>query len=669
MNKFKTKIIATVIFAMLSSNTYAVSTTEEYSFDYAQIKDFVRQDGNKFILEGQEFRISGTNNYYMHYGSKQMILSVLDDAQKLGINVIRVWGFMDGLHHNHTMQFKPGDYNVPDGNKSALEKLDFTVAEAKKRGIRLVIALTNNWEDFGGIPQYVKWFNAKEHDDFYTDKKIRLCYKNYVTHIIEHVNQYTNIKNSDEPTIMTWELANEPRAASDKSGKKLLKWADEMSTYIRKLAPKQLIALGSEGFFARKNNPDWTYNGNDGVDWDNIIRLPNISYGTLHLYPKTWSKDNAEQWGTQWIKEHARVAKEADKPVVLEEYGIGKDESINREFVYRKWTKTAYDEGLNGTMFWILTSKDPSNANGLYPDYDGFRVLNNQSELTDILKNHSKDMRNIKHINENESYIAFPKNNSKQKGEKILLKVYPFVNGDSAVKSITANVNGNNQIISFTEPDSDGYYTAYVDFNSGLVYGENNLTFNTEFTKGNNVKRDLKFELEKPVTGYKNIAEFNFSEGISDFSEGGTYQAEFLKPELEHAVLGDEKLLKLNVNLPGTNDWEEIRVHNQNVTDLSEAKLVSFDIYYPTDIQGGVRPYVVAGDGWVKLGVDKNNKNLSEMEIVNINNTPLYKQHISVDLGDLSGKNGDFYICIVGNKLKLKGSIFIDNLQFKKPVF
>ena len=43
------------------------------------------------------------------------------------------------------------------------------------------------------------------HDLFYTDASVKAAYKNYVK---TFVSRYL-----DEPTIMAWELANEPRCA------------------------------------------------------------------------------------------------------------------------------------------------------------------------------------------------------------------------------------------------------------------------------------------------------------------------------------------------------------------------------------------------------------------------------------------------------------------------
>lgn len=35
--------------------------------------------------------------------------------------------------------------------------LDFVLAEAGKRGLNLILALTNNWTPYGGMPQYVRF--------------------------------------------------------------------------------------------------------------------------------------------------------------------------------------------------------------------------------------------------------------------------------------------------------------------------------------------------------------------------------------------------------------------------------------------------------------------------------------------------------------------------------
>ena len=92
--------------------------------------------------------------------------------------------------------FNTGDYGI--------SRFDAVVASAKAHGIRLIVSLTNNWSDYGGMDVYVSQLNpGGTHDTFYTNEKVIAAYENYIS---EFVGRYL-----DEPTIMACELANEPR--------------------------------------------------------------------------------------------------------------------------------------------------------------------------------------------------------------------------------------------------------------------------------------------------------------------------------------------------------------------------------------------------------------------------------------------------------------------------
>ncbi|WP_105901679.1 cellulase family glycosylhydrolase [Vibrio gangliei] len=635
------------------------------------VEHFINQNGTQLYNGDQPYRIAGTNNYYLHYQSNEMIDSVLDDAQAMGLNTIRMWGFMDGISHNHTMQPSPGVYTPPPGVQSALERLDYTVAEAKKRGLRLVIVLTNNWGDFGGMSEYVKWFNGENHDDFYRSEKIKSTYKNYVKHLVEHTNRYTQVPNNQEPTIMTWELANEPRAQSDKSGELLYQWAKEMSDYVRTLAPKQLIALGSEGFFKRPNTDDWTYNGNEGVDWERIITLPNINYGTFHLYPEHWKKLNSEQWGTQWIVDHAQAAKKANKPAVLEEYGIGKDEPLNRDFIYRKWTNTAYEQGLAGSMFWILSGIEPGQADGLYPDYDGFRILNDGGSTAQLLMEHSQQMRGIEFPQQNHVYITYPIDGMKVSDEHIKVSAYSFNHQDDNLIKMELRLPDLNLVIPMTDPEGDGYYEARVK-RDDLGLGEKTLIAMASYQKGPKETYKIHVEVDRPITGYALGTHFDFdSQSMQGWEKDGTWQAEWKNPALEISSDLGSPMLKLNLSWSGNNDWEEVKIRNMAVKALNTHTHMQYDLYIPVQEvnAGGVRPYAALGDGWVKLDTDRNRVALSDLPIVTMKEKQYYKQTVKIELGDISNKLPDLFLCIVGDKLALDGAVYIDNIQLFKPTF
>ncbi len=631
--------------------------------------DYVTQQGSQLQLNGNVYHIAGTNNYYLHYKSNAEIDSVLNDAQKMGINTIRMWAFMDGEHHGYTLQSKPGVY-ISSSAKNAMERIDYVVAQAKKRGIRLVLVMVNNWGDFGGIPAYADWLGLKDRDAFFTNDKAKQTYKDYVKYLITHVNQYTNIANNQEPTIMTWELTNEARIQSDKSGNTLVKWTKEMSDYVRRLAPNQLIALGSEGFFTRKGDSDWTHNGNEGVDWERIIALPNINYGTFHLYPEHWGFKQKEQFGTKWIEEHAQAARKANKPAVLEEYGIGTAENENRDFIYEKWTNTVEKEKLAGSMFWILTGFDPNAADKLYPDYDGFRIVANNNRTAKVLTQHNQRLQGQLVDKQDKMYLTYPADGMKISDSQFTVKSYVF-GYKSKPTEVTLKVAGTAQEYPMTDEDKDGYYETKLD-NAAIGLGKKILVTTALLENGERVKDSATVELTKAVKGYKPTTQFDFSNGqLQGWKEGGVYQASFGNaPTIEISHDLGKPMLKVNLTLPGAKDWEELRVQNTEIKNFNENTRLTFDFYVPvTQDKGGFRNYAVLGDGWVKVGMGDNDTDVEKLEKVTLGGKAYYKQSAIVELGDLGAKRPDIYIAIVGNKYPIKGSVYLDNIQLLAPVY
>jgi mannan endo-1,4-beta-mannosidase len=350
---------------------------------------FVTRAGGGLVLHGKPFRFAGTNNYYLHYQSATARDNVLDKAAASGFQVVRTWGWFDtgtadganptaGSQNGVYLQYWDGSghprYNDgPDG----LARLDAVIARAGRDGLKLVIPFTNNWADFGGMDKYVEWAGGSHHDDFYTDQRIRGWFRDYIAHLLDRTNTITGVRYRDDPTIMTWELANEPRCVG--SGKyprstecgtdTITAWADEMSTFIRSRDRRHLISVGDEGFFAdQPGGDDWTRTGGEGVDTVRLSRLPNIDVMSYHLYPDSWGK--TAQWGTQWILAHAQAARQVGKPVMMGEFGY-RDKAL-RNTVYQRWTDAAYVSGTTGALYWILS--DRLDDGSLYADYDGFTV-------------------------------------------------------------------------------------------------------------------------------------------------------------------------------------------------------------------------------------------------------------------------------------------------------
>ncbi|GIH06259.1 hypothetical protein Rhe02_43260 [Rhizocola hellebori] len=349
---------------------------------------FVTRHGSDLKLDGKQFRYSGSNNYYLMYKSPLMVDDVFADAKAAKFNVIRTWGFLDignqdgsnsvrGKQDGIYFQYWDGDSPAYNDGPDGLQKLDYVLWSARQHGIKLIIPLTNNWNDFGGMDQYVRWAGGQYHDDFYSSETIRGWYKDWISHVLTRVNPLTGVAYRDDPTVMAWELGNEPRCLSagayprspNCTTQTLVDWADVISRHLKSVAPKQLVDVGDEGFFC--DDPaqaDWTRNCGEGVDTLAFTRLPAIDMLSFHIYPAAWGKDLP--WTLDWIKRHVREANRIGKPVLWGEFGWL--EKSTRNTVYKQWTDLFDSEGGDGWLYWILSGVQDDGS--LYPDYDGFTV-------------------------------------------------------------------------------------------------------------------------------------------------------------------------------------------------------------------------------------------------------------------------------------------------------
>ncbi|KAJ3526898.1 hypothetical protein NM208_g4988 [Fusarium decemcellulare] len=141
---------------------------------------FVTTNGEKFSLDGEDFFFAGSNAYYFpfnvwgtdHYQDVKVGMVAAKDA---GLKVIRTWAFHDnnrthvpgGLPQYNTggeetvMQFFNADGTV----EIDLGVLDVVVEAAEATGIKLIMALTNNWADYGGMDVYTVNLGGRYHDD------------------------------------------------------------------------------------------------------------------------------------------------------------------------------------------------------------------------------------------------------------------------------------------------------------------------------------------------------------------------------------------------------------------------------------------------------------------------------------------------------------------------
>ncbi|KAK9755399.1 hypothetical protein RND81_01G022400 [Saponaria officinalis] len=256
----------------------------------------VGKKGNQFILNDRPFYFNGFNTYWlMVFGAdvstRGKVTEVFQEASSVGLSVCRTWAFNDGQWR--ALQKSPSVYD-----EDVFKSLDFVVSEAKRNKIRLILSLVNNWSDYGGKPQYLKWgkdagLNVTSEDDFFTDPTLKTYYKNHVQTVLNRVNTYTNVTYKDDPTIFAWELMNEPRCTSDPSGDKLQAWIQEMAAYVKSIDPNHLLEIGLEGFYGPSTPERAQFNPNSyatqvGTDFVRNHQVFGVDFASVHIYADSW---------------------------------------------------------------------------------------------------------------------------------------------------------------------------------------------------------------------------------------------------------------------------------------------------------------------------------------------------------------------------------------------
>lgn len=319
----------------------------------SQRADFIQVDGLHFKLKGKPYYFLGTNFWYgMNLGAtgaggdRARLIRELDRLEALGVKNLRVLGAGEGpgtepWRVKPSLQTSPGQYET-----QVLEGLDFLLAEMKKREMHAVVCLNNFWAWSGGMSQYLAWADEEKipyhppeeggswmryqrfTSSFYRNKKAQALFENHIRFLIGRVNSITGQAYKDDPTIMAWQLANEPR--SFVNGRTFRKWIDKTASLIKQLDPDHLVSLGGEGdadnFFA-------------GASFRNDQRSQHIDYLTMHIWVQNWNWydpgspdtfDKALKEAKDYIDDHTTMAKEMGKPVVLEEFGMARDREAYR---------------------------------------------------------------------------------------------------------------------------------------------------------------------------------------------------------------------------------------------------------------------------------------------------------------------------------------------------
>jgi mannan endo-1,4-beta-mannosidase len=354
--------------------------------------NFVKVKGTQFQKSGKPYYIAGTNMWYAGYlgasnnvGDRKRLAKELDTLKSLGINNLRVLAVSEKSDINSVV--KPATTNgFGNYDEELLKGLDYLLIELAERDMTVVLYLNNFWQWSGGMSQYMSWLDGKPMDDpnvshkwedfmarsasFYQSEKAQQEFRKTIAKIIRRVNTLNGKAYVDDATIMSWQLANEPRPGNSKTTANekqiYVDWVNNTTAYIKSLDPHHLVSTGSEGI---KGSAE------DEKLFVDAHASKNVDYLTYHMWIRNWGwfdkTKPAETWDSAWVKGkdylnvHIDIAKKIGKPIVLEEFGLDRDMGAYglhtptkyRDKFYQQtfdllWPRMKQGEPIAGYNFW-----------------------------------------------------------------------------------------------------------------------------------------------------------------------------------------------------------------------------------------------------------------------------------------------------------------------------
>lgn len=371
---------------------------------------FITVREGQFYQGDKPYRYIGANFWYGAIlgsegqgGNRERLCQELDSLQALGVTNLRVLVGAEGLttatdHIQPTMQPRPGEYN-----DTLLQGLDYLMVEMSKRNMRAVLYLHNAWQWSGGFGIYLKWADMGEpapasnwqaytrhHSQFHRNAKAQSLALQHTRFIVSRKNTITGKPYADDPTLMAWEICNEPRPfASDSLTKAgYLDWLLQQAQAIKTIDRNHLVTTGSEGRMGSEG---------DMALYERVHALPAIDYLCIHIWPYNWGwlgrfvstrsealrvngknavNEHVEEAcnnTADYIAEHMVIANRLQKPLVLEEFGYPRDgfeialgtPVTARDRYYQFILSQIGPSGLAGINFWAWGG----NAQPLHPSW------------------------------------------------------------------------------------------------------------------------------------------------------------------------------------------------------------------------------------------------------------------------------------------------------------
>ncbi|KAI9880662.1 MAG: hypothetical protein M1830_001666 [Pleopsidium flavum] len=366
---------------------------------------YINRQGAELKLDGKPWTASGANVYWLgleenvqppagapfyaplnaSYPTFGRITEVMDTLRTMGAHLIRSQTL--GVSVGNPLSLMPalGQYN-----EQAFATIDWSVFQARQHDLRIMAPLVDNYDYYhGGKFSFLRFrgINISGSDaskvdplvqQFYTNPTIVQDFKNYIEHLINHVNPYTGLTYGDDPTIFAYETGNELGGPIFGDQNVPVEWTSEISAFVKKLAPKKLVVDGTYGVNRAHLNID------------------TIDIFSDHYYPPKNTK----------LQDDIASVETVNKVYLVGEYdwtgNNAQGDSLQSFFGIIEGRQSMSNPVVAGDLFWSLFMHNVPDCNVYVNHSDGFTLqygnpANTLQEHTQIglIRQHLFKMQNV----------------------------------------------------------------------------------------------------------------------------------------------------------------------------------------------------------------------------------------------------------------------------------
>jgi endo-1,4-beta-mannosidase len=332
----------------------------------------VTRVGQQLTLDGAPYRFAGVNvwranvaswnrppntSYTVNDGT--VLDTTLKDIHAGGarLNVVRAWFFQQFALRSGVVDW------------SAFDK---TLQVAQANGFKVIATLADQWSYEGPAFKDASWYESGYANAVATPYEIE-PYRQYVRDVVSRYK--------DNPTILAWELVNEPDVAVSEAEDGtcvsnaepiLASFVHDVGGLIKSIDPNHLVSLGAAG-----NGMCGTIEG----DYQQVMSDPSIDLCSFHDY---YGATNAAAYDPyNGLNVRVRQCAALNKPIYVGESGIHAkaapcygDLSCRAGYLQQKLSAAFAMQGMVGYLPWLYDDRGYISDDYVYgPGDPGLPVL------------------------------------------------------------------------------------------------------------------------------------------------------------------------------------------------------------------------------------------------------------------------------------------------------